>query len=459
MKEVLSKYAIPFSPEFLSEFKGSADVFVPVSKEDEYLKRHDIEIRRLPNGISLIGATRNVDDIATAHIELYFPSGAYHEPRNQRGIYHLLEHVVFNKPHNVARESEAYYNAETSPGGIKILLDGTATLDVLSYGVWPVIDVALDEVLHFPQITQDELDTEKKITLNEKSERDGTPKFLRPKLLNQQVFDDQNPVNYQPEGSPETLAPITVADAQDAHRRVFIPKGLVGYVFTQGDPRVTSRVLDMLEARLSEMPDPGLDPQRVKKDLYSEVNPNFKQGNTYSLDYGINDGQVFVHYAWLVPSVEYSVAAFATGRVLEIIERKLHAFARKTGLAYSTDTFMQSGYNVTAAGLVLSIPNEKDPEDFSSKIYPIVRREVLGAFTAKEVSHIDKTTHDRSAAIPTTVENRIDAAINGLYSYGRIVDPDRVRRLHQMITPDDVRKAIEQFTSVDPATIIIGDLS
>src|SRR5688572_25298312 len=88
---------------FYTEYKGDIDIFVPHKDEEVYIKNHQIEIRHLPNGAYLFGATRELTDRTSADVKMTFPSGAYHEPKQKSGINHLIEHMISNVPLNLSR--------------------------------------------------------------------------------------------------------------------------------------------------------------------------------------------------------------------------------------------------------------------------------------------------------------------------------------------------------------------
>ena len=47
----------------------------------------------------------------------------------------------------------------------------------------------------------------------------------------------------------------------------------------------------------------------------------------------------------------------------------------------------------------------------------------------------------------------------GLRAYDRVIDTDRIVELQKTITRADLQNALDVFTSTQPTTIVIGDLS
>lgn len=193
--------------------KEDPNLFVPPDKEEEYCKANHIELRRLPNGITLISATRQVEDIAYAEIRFNFPTGSYFDPLGKTGIYHLFEHLISKVPLEQARRYRAYYNAETSTDELNVLLNGVANYKVKDIGIWPVLPSVYQQLAE-PIKTIGNLDqtleTEKMVVFGEINESQADHGRLVADYENVCLFDETNPFRIKPLGTKADLKSITI---------------------------------------------------------------------------------------------------------------------------------------------------------------------------------------------------------------------------------------------------------
>lgn len=441
------------------EYKGDIDIFVPRDKEQEYLDKHGIEIRRLPNGITIFAATRRVEDNAYAKIELNFPSGAYHEQKGKSGINHLVEHLISNKPGTTAKRTEADYNARTNNAEIEVQIQGVANPNVRNYGLWPVIPVAMVELTQPLEVTQSGLESEKRVVVAEMRHYDTDHNELANRFFGEVVYSQRNPANYRTIGTEEDVRSITLDEVRKQHGEIFIPKGLDVSIFVEGNPNITSILLDQIQQGLYTMPRGEKKPMKVDENLYAEFNPDFKPDQVYAKDTGLNNELLTVYYVWLMSNTGYTVPAFATTRFLGLAEQKMFSFFRESGLGYSCNHFdAQLGDEHRLLGFSMTIPTRASSAEFATGIYPQFKTRVFGTFGHEDINYINDITHRRLEALPTTVAARFEGTKYGLKQYGRIIDSDRVPELHKMITPQHLEEALDYFTSVQPATILVGDL-
>lgn len=444
------------------EFRGDIDIFVPNEVEQEYLTRHGIEIHHLPNGAMVAGATRLVEDEAEAEVVVKFPTAPYYEPGGKRGVSHVLEHCIFNRPHAVSLQNEANYNAGTNPYRIALEMSGTANLGVRDYGIWPVIPVALEEVTTPLQVTEAALECEKGVVIGEMYERrQGAGNAKDKANLFQRVFlQPENPIFYQVIGTEAEVRGLQVADIEEYHQKVFIPRGTEATVFVEGTPAITEVILDQVKGYIGSMPDHGREPQSIDEDLFKTVNPDHEQGKTYKADSGEKDGQVKITYAWLLPLRGYSIEAFAQSRFMDIAQQRLFQTFRRRGLGYTaakasislSDDWRVLGFNLT-------VPKNGDPERFANDVYPQLRRDTFEGFNDDDITHINNMARKSTAAKLVSVSTRFSQALKGLRDYGQVIDPERLLGINQIIGADHLRAAQDIFVTTPPTVIINGDLS
>lgn len=442
------------------EFRGDLDIFVPKSDEEAYLSSHGIEIRRLSNSALLSGATRLVEDASEASVDIEFPTGSYYEPKNIKGVTHFLEHLVSNGPGFLARRCESYYNATTSTEKVTLNLSGIANPKEPNYGIIPVIPVALDNIRETPVFSEEYLEREKRVIIGERQQRLAEPKIAIAQNFNKIIFDYEHPFSDSMIGTEEEVGSITVSDAVNRHKEVFIPKDLDARIFTHGQGQVTSYLLDKVQEKIENMQGEGRTPQPIDEELYGRMNPDFNQGDAYHVDTGFKDGMYNIYYLWLMDSRSFSVDDFSRGRMFELAGNKVFEFLRENGIGYSADIVnIGAGLDKIIMGFKLQIPKiNNNTVGFANQLYPLLKDKVFGTFGDEDFSFINDVTHRRLNAVPTTVSDRYNLAMYGLKEYGRVIDSERIPEIHKMITPSYLKRSVERFTSVDPAILVVGDL-
>ena len=129
---------------------------------------------KLPNGATCVVA--NMEDSTLTCIDFWCRGGSNYEMRNEEGMAHFLEHMIFKGSKNL-KEGEFDLKIE-SLGGSSNAATG---LDDVHYHVLvppDKIEEALNlllELLLFPEIEQDSFDLEKEVVLEEISQNNDQP--------------------------------------------------------------------------------------------------------------------------------------------------------------------------------------------------------------------------------------------------------------------------------------------
>src|SRR5258708_1595994 len=90
-------------------------------KEKQYCEDNSIELRRLKNGITIVGIPTQMDNAAWAEVEWQFPVGSYENPAGQ---VHFLEHFFNKKINKLAEKNNVNVNAFTSQIGVSQVSKG-----------------------------------------------------------------------------------------------------------------------------------------------------------------------------------------------------------------------------------------------------------------------------------------------------------------------------------------------
>ncbi len=165
---------------------------------------------QLKNGLRIV--THHMPHVETVSLGIWVSAGARHETESQHGISHLLEHMAFKGTQRrtaigIAEEIEAVggeLNAATS-------LETTAYYArVLKGDVGLALDILAD-ILQAPRYSEDELEREREVILQEIAGTRDSPDELAYELLQEAAFPAQ------PIGRPilGTAASVKSFAAQD----------------------------------------------------------------------------------------------------------------------------------------------------------------------------------------------------------------------------------------------------
>jgi predicted Zn-dependent peptidase len=153
------------------------------------------------------------------HIIIYVPAGSIYETDKNRGISHLLEHMVLKhtKKYN---ELQLLKNITELGGEYNAVTDK----DVTFYYIMTTNDNykqatdILHSVLCEPIFFQNELDIERKVVLEEISRRNDSDSDLM-NLSYSTILANDNKYAYLIEGCEETLNNVTVKDLKDYYKK------------------------------------------------------------------------------------------------------------------------------------------------------------------------------------------------------------------------------------------------
>ena len=141
-----------------------------------------VEITRLANGLRVV--SQHMPHLATVSLGIWVASGARHEREHEHGISHLLEHMAFK---GTARRTAQSIAEEIEQVGGE--LNAATSLDATFYYARVLKDdiaVALDilsDILQHPLYSDDELEREREVILQEIAATRDSPDDIAYDLL------------------------------------------------------------------------------------------------------------------------------------------------------------------------------------------------------------------------------------------------------------------------------------
>jgi predicted Zn-dependent peptidase len=197
----------------------------------------------LPNGLTVV-STR-VPGVRSAALGAWVRAGSVLEKREQMGVSHMLEHMVFKGTHT--RSARELATALESLGGS---LDAYTTREHTSYQArvldehLPQAADVLFDLIFRPALRESDLELERKVVLEEISMVDDTPDDLVFELHNDLLWGG-HPYGWPILGTRESVNGMRVADLRALHEAAYTPDRIV--VAAAGNVE-HDRLLDVLAA-------------------------------------------------------------------------------------------------------------------------------------------------------------------------------------------------------------------
>ena len=179
----------------------------------------------MPNGLTVL--SEYMPGVRSVAFGAWVRSASLHESREQMGVSHLLEHMVFKgTPTRTARDIAL--SLEILGGSLDAYTAREHTAyqaRVLDEHLGQAADVIADLVFR-PVLRQSDLALERKVVLEEIGQVDDTPDDLVFELHNEAMWGP-HPYGYSILGTRETVSSLGVAELRALHERAYHPPQIV----------------------------------------------------------------------------------------------------------------------------------------------------------------------------------------------------------------------------------------
>ena len=164
-----------------------------------------------------------------AILQIVVFAGSIFESPHEKGITHFIEHLIF--------KGSKYTDA------IKVLTDRlnsngmsinayTNNYNTVFHITTPIkfIEKGIDNLIQMvfnPLFREIDIDTERKVVINELLQRRNTPAKYVSILENQKIFSDKNPLHHPVIGYIETLNKLRASDVQNYYDKYYNPTNML----------------------------------------------------------------------------------------------------------------------------------------------------------------------------------------------------------------------------------------
>lgn len=187
----------------------------------------------LENGLSLFVSENHT--VPLTYIEIAIRAGAITQDKNNAGIFHLYEHMMFkanSRFDNSAKVQKALSDMGTASW------NGTTGIECVNY-FFTIPNTQLENGLEFwnaairePFIDDTELEIEKKVVISEIQGNESNPDRYTGAFVNRHLFPNA-PWQLDPSGSVENIQNATVEMLRDIQQKYYIPSNAA--LFIAGD--------------------------------------------------------------------------------------------------------------------------------------------------------------------------------------------------------------------------------
>lgn len=401
-----------------------------------------IEITKLENG--LIVATDPMPHLESAALGVWVGAGARHETPSEMGLAHMLEHMAFKgtttrSARDIATEIEAVggeLNAYTAR-------EQTAFhARVLKGDVGLALDI-LSDILVNPLFTEEELERERDVILQEIGQARDTPDELVFDHLQQACYPDQ-PMGWPIFGSDETVAGFTRDDLKtymSANYRtgamMLIASGAVEH----------GRIVEAGRALFAPLPGDGARNVMPARFGASEIR------ETQKLEQA--------HLAFGFPGVASTDAdaiaeqVFVTALGGGMSSRLFQEAREKRGLCYTIHAFAQAHRDTGTIGVYAGTG-----ENRAGQIAPIIAGEIEAMATGATEEEAARARSQLKASLLMALESpsaRCELIAGHLFTFGRVLSVAELAARVDAVDAAALRRFAERVCARgEPAIAAVG---
>ena len=446
-----------------------SQVFVSAQEREAWLRQQGIIFYPLKNGIKIVALARGSKDSVFTSINFHFLSGAFFDPPKQKGLHHLLEHVILSNFFWEQRNrNDTQINAITWPLRLTFEASGPVSLTGVQFGLLEAIEPLVVRLMKFAQgKTSQEFEKvfarEKEVVSREIEEKNNDYQHQLALFLTSLIFAPDNPVNASILGTKESLSRSSSKSLVKLAREVLIGSNLIVSILTESSEEVIEKTVKKLTKLLNQLPR-GKKKRPWPKDKEKKLNSKVKPGKIY---YQINnlrpDFASLIAFYQLRNISLFTPLGLALKRLIERTKIVFISLVRQRGLSYSPFVRLRlSGGR--AGGLVLGLNfnprswKRQGQERLISEFRALINQ-TWAVFDQNLVQQIINVEQRRQKTTPLAASTLLDWLLWGLFRYQRFIAGEKVKRLFAQIGSAEIDYWLNYFRSQVPTIALFGDLA
>jgi len=393
---------------------------------------------QLPNGVRIL--VESVDVVKSAAIGLWCKTGSRHEPDDEAGTTHLIEHMLFKGTHRRTAKQIAE-EVEGRGGSLNAFTDKESTC-YYCRTLWEDaemgIDVLSDMMLH-SLIDPEELEREQGVVLEEIKRSEDEPSDHVHDLHLQSRWG-QHPLGKPVIGTPESVSSFRREHIQAYLERRYRGENVLLSVAGNVDP---SKIIQAAEATLGKLP-AGTD----------DAQPEKPGGEAGQFEVGKDVEQVHFCIGTDGPSIYdpeyYTMAVMDTALGGSMSSRLFQEIREKRGLAYSVGSYTLA----YGAGGAFTVYGGTSPEKWP-KVQELVRKEfdqvIESGLDEDELIRVKKQLEGHIVLALESMSSRMMRQAKNELHHGRDIPVEETVDKIRAVTSDKIRTLAARI--LDPASV------
>ncbi len=398
----------------------------------------------LSNGLTVL--SEYMPGVRSVSLGAWVRSASLHEAREQMGVSHLLEHMVFKG--SESRTAKELALALESLGGSLDAYTGREHTSfqarVLDEHLPQAADVLFD-LMFRPALRQADLDLERGVVLEEISMVEDTPDDIVFEIHNAALWGD-HPFGYSILGTPETVEGLELADLRSLHDRAYRAGNVV--VAASGNVRHDQLLAVLAQAGWDALPagtgaTPRVPAARPAAPSDQAVDRDTQQMHLVFGNAIVPHSDPRRHALMLVNSL------FGGGMSSRLFQR----VREELGLAYSVHSFQSFHVTAGAQGIYVGCAPER-AEEAAAAVRAEMLRLTAEGIPADELQMGKQQLKGQITLSMESVSARMYRAA-AVELYNEPYRPlDEVLARVDSVTAGEVAAACRDFYSVDAQTVV-----
>ncbi len=397
-----------------------------------------------PNGLVVL--TEHLPGLRSVAAGIWFRSASGHERREQMGIAHLLEHMVFKGTER--RTAKELAHALEVRGGA---LDAYTSRDYTSFQAHvldqdlPLAVEILSDLVRRPLLRAEDLALERNVVLEEIKGVEDTPDDLIFDLASAALWPS-HPYGYSILGTPDTVGALTADDLRAFHRAAYHPRNAVIAAAGNIDH---DRFLDQLAAEgwldtsLDGERTPPVDPMPARRGAISMVPRDTAQVH---LVLGTDTFQSRDPRRYALAILANLLGGGMSSRLFQQVREQL-------GLAYAVYAFQQSYRSAGLLGIYVA-SQPATAQQARIEIAGELQRMACGDLSNAELADGKRQLQGQLMLALENPSSRMHRLA------GFVLNDDRYRRLDEVlaaidgVSREDALQVAEEFLAPERMTVV-----
>ncbi|MDY3014285.1 MAG: pitrilysin family protein [Evtepia sp.] len=397
-----------------------------------------VQMETLPNGVRIV--TERMDTVRSAARGIWVGGGSREERPEESGAAHFIEHMLFKGTEHrsaadIARQTDAI------GGQMNAFTTKECTCfygRVLDSHLLQALDILWDMVYH-SSFTQEAVETERGVILEEIDMYEDTPDDLCAEKLFGQVFQGSSlarPIL----GSPETLKTMTGNSLRAYHQRHYRADNTV--VALAGS--IPPQVLEEIRRRFATLPGGEAEPQPPA---------------VYTPSFVVTEKPIEQNHLTLAfPGLTYhSPKRFALQLLSSILgggvsSRLFQQVREQQGLCYTVYSY-GAGHEDTGVFCIYTALNRETEEKALTTIRQVVETFLKEGPTPEELERAREQSKANVVMGLESTQARMSHAGRSLLFTGEILSPEQIIAAYDGVTRQDVMELAQQLLRWDQVSL------